>query len=571
MRVAKLFPLLVLVVVVGAVSCSKNDTSAPVAKINDRVITREQFEKAFTIVDEKYLPENKDLDGMREFLQTLIDKEIMALKADELGYDKDNFVVQGMEAFKKVGLQAGYIKVKVADRINVTEKDLKEAYPFFGVNRRVKQILVDTREEADHVYDILQEGHDFESVCKEYSKGPDAEKGGEVVNALWGTFPPEFQDELFTTKVGDVTHPILSQYGYFLIKVIAETKPNPKPLDEVRSDLEQILKQQQQIKYSFEMSNALREKHGFQFYEDNVGIAFEALPPDRALTNPPDRSTEIYPLLKFTAADLDKPLVEYKNKYITIKDFSDLYDRASFFQRPRRQYRYGDIKKFIVDLVMNELIEEELQTSGIENNPQVKRMLDRKREQLMVDKLYQDLVNDQTQVPYNEVKNYYQDNLEQFRRPEERRFGVVLTGDRASAKEACDMLRSGEGFSAVRATYSIEDEQVYGGDEGKFFTKGETADIDDQGFVLTVCGVSDPFETGRGWMVLKCLEKRPERIISINEAQAQITNYLKTIKNEERLNELLAKWREEYTVEIYDNNLKKVDPNLRRQKPVSFT
>ena len=44
----------------------------------------------------------------------------------------------------------------------------------------------------------------------------------------------------------------------------------------------------------------------------------------------------------FDPADLDKPVVTWQGgKQITIKDFSDFYDQASFYNRPRRNLRFG--------------------------------------------------------------------------------------------------------------------------------------------------------------------------------------------------------------------------------------
>lgn len=556
------------------VSCSKSKDQMVVAKVGDRQITLAQYEHAWFTVDPKYLPDEPDLEGRLAFLETMISKELMAIKSDELGYDKDEFVIKGMEAFRQVGLQAGYLKLKVADKINVTEEDIQRTYENYGRNLRVKQILVDRIEEAEEVYDLLaNQGHDFESVCRRYSKGPDAAEGGRVVNALYGTFEPIFQEELFSTPVGGITHPILSRYGYFVIKVVDETKKSKRSFEDARQDVEVIARNQQQIRLQNEMSDDIRERHGFQWYEDNIATTFDVLPPDRPLTNPPNRGEEVYPLLDFALQDLDKPLVGYLGKVITIKDFSDLYDRSSFFQRPRREFRFGGIKKFLMDIVMNELIEVELETSGIENEPEIAAMLNRKKEQLMVDKLYQDLVDNQTTVSYQEASKHYNDNLEQFRRPEERRFGRIVTSSLDSAKEVYEKLRAGGNFERLRYQYTVE-EISKDQPSSAFVAKGEQVEIDENGFALGNVGdVSRPFMTEQGWMVLKYFERRPERILPLSEAEPSIKRHLKTKKNEERLQELLAKWRDEVPVEINEKNLMKadLDESLRPKSGVSFS
>ncbi|MEJ2722111.1 MAG: peptidyl-prolyl cis-trans isomerase [bacterium] len=552
MRISKtLFAFMVLpLLLVGA--CSKSKDETPVAKVGDRTITLATYEKTYQAVDPKFLPENRDLDGRKEFLDTMINREVLAIKADELGYDKDPYVVQGMEAFKH--------------KIDLSDKKLREAYKKYGTNLQIKQILVDTKEEADEVYRLLEEGNDFETVCKQYSKGPDAVEGGKVMSALYGTFEPQFTEVLFSddTKVGDVTPPILSRYGYLIMKVVGSNQPKRKSFEQARSDLETIVRQQQQLRLMTEMSDAIREKYGFQWYEDNLRIVFDSLPPDRPLTNPPERSQEVYPLLDFDAMDLDKPLASYRDKSITVKDFSDLYDRASFFNRPRREFRYGGIKKFLLDIVMNELVAIEMEESNIENEPEEATMLQRKREQFMVDK--------QTEVGPEEMQEYYNDNLEQFRHPEQRRVAILLASDRDRAMEAYNKIMAGERFEKVSADYSVEELSRNERAGTQLVSKGQNPDFDDVAFALENVGdVSKPFQTSRGWMVVKLMERKPESVLPFDEAKEDIRRGLKSIKNEERLNALLDKWRGEVEIEVYDNNLMKANLDGAKKKALEFS
>lgn len=571
MRVANGLLALILLSMVVLASCSKDRDELPVAKVADRVITLGVYERTYFAVDEKFLPEDKGIEGRTEFLNTMINRDVMAIKADELGYDKDPYVVQGMEAFKKVSLQAAYLKIKVADKINVTEKDLKAGYDLYKTNLQIKQILVDTRDEAEELWTMLEDGQDFESVCKQYSRGPEAQSGGKVVNALWGTFEPDFQDALFSTPVGGFTKPLDSPYGYFIIKILAKNQPKRKPFEEVKGDLELLIRRQQEIRLTNDMSDQVRAKHNYEYFESNIRIVFDAIPIDRPLTSPPNRSDEVYPLLDFEARDLDKPLVSYDNKTITVRDFSDLYDRASFFNRPRREYRFGGVKKFVVDFVMNEIVPIEMKESRVEEEPTIALALQKKKEQFMVDKLFQDLIDKQTTVPPGELRDYYNDNLEQFRRDEERRLGIILVGSRELAQEAHGKIMAGENFERISAEYSLDELTREDRSGVEFVRNGQNPDFDEPGFALESVGdVSEPFETSRGWMVVKLFERRPERVLPFDEAQSDIGRALKTIKNEKRLNSLLEKWRTEIDIEIFEDNLKKANLEERPKKSVRF-
>jgi parvulin-like peptidyl-prolyl isomerase len=159
-----------------------------------------------------------------------------------------------------------------------------------------------------------------------------------------------------------------------------------------------------------------------------------------------------------------------------------------------------------------------------------------------------------------------------FRRPEERRFAMILAGSLDAATEAYKKVKAGEPFDTVSAAYSIPDitrEERLG---SRAVVNGQNAEFDQVGFALERVGdMSEPFETSRGWMVLKLVERRQERIIELEDAMEDIRGAVKTLKNEERLNSLLEKWRSEIKIEIYEHNLKKANVKERPRQGVRFT
>ncbi|MCK4775553.1 MAG: peptidyl-prolyl cis-trans isomerase, partial [Candidatus Krumholzibacteria bacterium] len=291
---------------------------------------------------------------------------------------------------------------------------------------------------------------------------------------------------------------------------------------------------------------------------------WNVLPPDRSLTNPPNRRDEVYPLLYFDDEDYDKPVVGYNQKLITIKDFSDFYDRASFFNRPRREFRLGGVKMFLTERIMAELVVEEMERSNIEEHPEIKAVLQAKKEELMIGRLYEDMINSQTVVRDQMVRTYYDDNKEFFRVPEKRRFGVILTGDIDSAQKAYEEIKSGKRFRNVAMAFSIDEPTRDSLAETELLIQGEQPEMDRVGFALQRVGeVSEPFETSRGWMILKLTEKTQSGMYTLDEARDQIRSALKQLENENRLNELLDKWKEELGVTIHENNLNKIKVEQR--------
>jgi hypothetical protein len=425
-----LFPVLII-------GCSRSKDKIPVAEVGNKVITVADIEELYSKVDPKFLEGKTVEERKRNFLNNLIDKEVMAMKADELGYDKDPFVVAGLNSFKKLGLQAAYLKFKVADKIKITDEILKKYYDNLGETLAIKQILVDTPEEGDEVYNLLKDGADFESVCIKYSKMPDADKGGKVETISFGRFPADIQDEVFNLPVGGISKPIETVFGYLIVKVVKVNQAKQsRPFEAVKEEITPTVRALEEKRFMTRRTDEIRRKAGVEWYYDNLRIVFDALPPDRPLTSPPHRNEEVYPLLKFDEADYGKVLVTYLDKSITIRDFSNMYDNESFFDRPRREHRLGGIKMVLGEQIMNELVVIEMKESKIEENPELRKLLNTKKEELMVTKMYNEMIKKEVVITSEEVRNYYEDNAESYKVPEQRRFGVIVAADVATAQEA---------------------------------------------------------------------------------------------------------------------------------------
>jgi peptidyl-prolyl cis-trans isomerase C len=558
MRIQRICLGLAALVLIAATGCSKRE-DLKVAEFKDQVITVADFEEAYVRVDPAYLPKKTGLDGKKEFLDTMLNKYVMAYKADELGYDKDPTITQGMEMFSRMALQVAYLKKQVADKVQVTDEEVKAHYDNQGVSMEVKQILCDTPDQAEEAYQAIQDGLDFDTAVRQYSKNEDASTGGLVFTAVYGQLMPEVQTQLFSVPVGGVTKPVMTTHGWVIMKVLRKNEGRAKPpFEDVKEDYKLQVKNLKEAVALNQYTSDLRDQYGVTWHYDNIAIVYNALPPDRDFDDAPARNQEIYPLLMFDPADLDKPMVTWQGgKQITIKDYSDFYDQASFFNRPRRNLRYGGIRQFLVERIMNEISTDVVRKSGIEKDPEVAKVLKAKKEEMMVNLMYNDRINKETVVTQEEIKNYYDGNLEAFHTPEKRKFGLILAGDLEGAQQAYRELRAGSPFRTVMLSYSVDDETKANNGETAELGMGEQPELN-PGFALRKVGdVTEPFQTSRGWMVLKLVERTDEKYFSLEESEGRIEAAIRTEKNDARLKELLDQWKKEVGVVIYEDTLAK--------------
>ena len=90
-----------------------------------------------------------------------------------------------------------------------------------------RHILVATEDEANKVYERLQNGEDFGALAKELSMDTGSGSlGGDLGWFGRGKMVQEFEDAAFSQAVGEIGKPVQSQYGYHIIQVLGhENRP----------------------------------------------------------------------------------------------------------------------------------------------------------------------------------------------------------------------------------------------------------------------------------------------------------------------------------------------------------
>ena len=88
--------------------------------------------------------------------------------------------------------------------------------------RTSRHILVDTQEEADEVFALLQDGADFAELAIERSQDPGSgSRGGDLGPQQRGVFVPPFDEAVWSARVGVVLAPVESEFGLHVIEVTA--------------------------------------------------------------------------------------------------------------------------------------------------------------------------------------------------------------------------------------------------------------------------------------------------------------------------------------------------------------
>lgn len=84
---------------------------------------------------------------------------------------------------------------------------------------RASHILVKDRNEAVQIKKDIDNGGSFEEYAQKYSLCPSGQRGGDLGYFRRGQMVKPFEDEAFELPVGEVSDPVLTEFGWHLIKV----------------------------------------------------------------------------------------------------------------------------------------------------------------------------------------------------------------------------------------------------------------------------------------------------------------------------------------------------------------
>ncbi|MDE2313789.1 MAG: peptidylprolyl isomerase, partial [Elusimicrobia bacterium] len=116
----------------------------------------------------------------------------------------------------------------------------------------IKDILVENANEADQILKELRRKSSFAALAKKYSIDSYADKGGKMPPMLYGQIIPELQDVVSLARVGEISGPIKTKFGYYVICKESQTRV---PLQKVRDTIRRILEKEKLDQYLRSIQN----------------------------------------------------------------------------------------------------------------------------------------------------------------------------------------------------------------------------------------------------------------------------------------------------------------------------
>ncbi len=221
-----------------------------ILKINGEDVKRSTVEGIWTaLFPEGSAPAfDKTDDKVRQnVLRGVVGEYLLYKKAVESNIEQKPEVQNRLALLKKKLVVEAFLQEKAASEVTPAavkaEYDKQKEATKDELEVRASHILVKDKETADKLLKEIKSGKAFEEVAKANSTDKSsAVSGGDLGYFTKDKMVKEFADAAFALKVGDVSEPVKSDFGWHVIKVTDSRKKAMQPFIDARPAIEQKLR-----------------------------------------------------------------------------------------------------------------------------------------------------------------------------------------------------------------------------------------------------------------------------------------------------------------------------------------
>lgn len=245
-------------------------------------------------------------DAYFDYLQTMIDKELMVLEAKKRGLDQRTDFRRKLDKLHSDRVLRRFLQLEVHDTIVHTQEEMLAHQQKTGRDRavQVRRIVVATRQEAHAIKAALEGGDDFDLYADRNVLAETQLEGGRYL-LKDELYPRILQEKVFPLAPGQFSEPVLFNDQFGVYEVTAET---PVKLAVVQSVIEAELLKEKLPPAVQALSARLRQELDF-------AVHAPALERVRGRIGQGAKA--------FSAAEREQPIYEHASGVFTIGELLD--------------------------------------------------------------------------------------------------------------------------------------------------------------------------------------------------------------------------------------------------------
>jgi len=269
---------------------------------------------------------------------------------------------------------------------------------------------------------------------------------------------------------------------------------------------------------------------------------------------------------KITKADLDRRIEEQIERQLVLMAPSlTEEDRNARKDIMLKRLSSEPVRRQALNqLILEEILYRKAREDKLTEDPAVRASLRGAERSILAQQVLEREFSEQIKILPGDLKTYYEAHRQDFMEPEQALISHIQVEDQESAQKALDSLREGADFAELAGRLSQDQQtKAKGGDIEAWVQRGapipgiEVDAASAQAIFLAEPGrfLDEPLKSDQGFHLIKVREKRPRRQKGFEEVREEVYRALRTRKEAEVSERLVAELRERYDVVIHASGL----------------
>lgn len=234
----------------AACGCERSPSDVVVARIGSVNITKTELEMKLAELPPYARQQYSGTQGAMEFLDKLVEEEVLYQAALAAGYEDDPEVRETVETVEKRAMIRAWYRDEIEAKTAVPEEEVQAYYDEHDeqfqqrASLRFRHIMTNNKREADEARTRVLSGEVFASVARDVSVHKGSKDAGGLMKSthpgdafLDAGMDAAFVERLFEWKAGEVTEPLRSSEGWHVVKIEEKVDEGKKRLEEVRASI----------------------------------------------------------------------------------------------------------------------------------------------------------------------------------------------------------------------------------------------------------------------------------------------------------------------------------------------
>ena len=490
----------------------------------------------------------------RDNLQTLIDREVLLLAANEQGLQRNEEVLAKLAKRETKALADAMLRRNVEAKIAVAEANIEKAYarPGWGEKVTTREIFVPSREQASQVQALLAQGEDFAEVGRQFAA--DLYYGvhtGEIRQVAYSPFdsPRDLAQAVFALPVGGVTEP-LPLHGGFVIAKVAERRR--AELIEVEDGIREALGDEQK--------KQLRESY-LRHLKWDLDTVFDAEGMDLVVS-------VLQGAIRY--ADLDEaqrqhPVYAFEGLQMDVAEVLEAV-------RPSGQ-RWPEATADSVNEKLSEshfptrLMAHDARRKGLDKTEAFARSQALALGNLMLIKLREQILAGAPAPTEDDLRAFYEEHKHRFRSPPHAQLEEILLETPSEARQIAAQIAAGAEWSGLARAHS----ERRNAEDGLLYVSQSQAPFLGEAWMNAVMNaelnqLQGPIQTRGGYSIFRVIERHPEIYhgLELERVRNAVEREVRQRAEREFFNSYLRDLRQKYAeqIDVYEEHLRYLDDEL---------